>query len=59
MNCLMRLETIRIVYHYENKTGERLQRSFSLQDIRDGVDKSHIKLIPGYKFIGCEVEILT
>jgi hypothetical protein len=53
---LVKPDSIRIVYTYIAED-DLFQRSFTLQEIREGADKNYACLIPGYKFIGCEVEV--
>jgi hypothetical protein len=45
---------LRIIYHYENAEGKKLQRTFWISEIKCGLDYAHLKLIPGYYFVGME-----
>jgi hypothetical protein len=48
-------QDIKITYTYQNKeTGNRLQRTFSIAEIKAGEDDAHLALIPGYELIGAE-----
>ena len=48
-------QNIKITYTYQNKeTGNRLQRTFSISEIKAGEDDAHLAIIPGYELIGVE-----
>lgn len=43
----------KITYTYQHKeTGSRLQRTFTLSEIKAGEDDAHLAIIPGYELIG-------
>jgi hypothetical protein len=47
------LKDLRVIYHYENpKTGDKLQRTFAISEIKRGEDDAHLKLIPNFEFVG-------
>jgi hypothetical protein len=39
----------KITYTYINAEGKRLQRTFTLSEIKAGEDDAHLLIIPGYK----------
>jgi hypothetical protein len=39
----------KIAYTYINAEGNRLQRTFSLSEIKAGEDDAHLAIIPGYE----------
>jgi hypothetical protein len=45
-------QNLKITYTYQHKeTGDRLQRTFTLSEIKAGEDDAHLVIIPGYEFI--------
>ena len=43
-------QDVKITYTYQNKeTGNRLQRTFSISEIKAGEDDAHMAIIPGYE----------
>ncbi len=44
---------LEITYTYQHKeTGDRLQRTFKISEIKRGEDDAHLAIIPDYEFIG-------
>jgi hypothetical protein len=54
-------QNLKITYTYQHKeTGDRLQRTFTLSEIKAGEDDAHLAIIPGYEIekISTELECI-
>ena len=48
---------LKITYTYQHKeSGNRLQRTFSISEIKAGEDDAHLAIIPGYELVRIEDE---
>lgn len=53
------MNNLKLLYTYINKEGNRLQRTFTIAEIKAGEDDAHLAIIPGYELTSIECPLCS